>query len=238
MAGGGGDGSANAKLPSFTGLRVVKAPLSGPSEAAATLSGPSTAVSSTPGPGAPTPPPSPLLALQQGLQQGLDQLFGKDAPSLASFSDSLAATSSGSSNVLLSRSFVAPTAGREDIRVVNWARTRSSGKSSSSCDASNEGGISDKPPTRYGGVPVLWTPSIKALWAPLVPLPAPSSTSNAPAAPLPLHQLRLSATSLRLHWCSQAAGAEGLEALGLPFPVGLSADGLRIEIGRERPEGL
>ena len=219
----------------------MKAPSSGPSGASS--SSPSSTTVTSPEPVAPTPFPAPLLALQQGLQQGLDQLLGNNAPSLASVSESFASkssSSSGGSNNRLSRTFVAPKEGQEDIQVVNWARTRSSAKSSGSSsrrggDAANVN-IANEPPTRFGGVPVFWTPSIKALWAPVVPLPAPSS-SNAPA-PLPLHQLRLSATSVRLHWCSQAAGEAGLEALGVPFPVGLSADGLRIEIGRERPEGL
>jgi hypothetical protein len=76
-----------------------------------------------------------------------------------------------------------------------------------------------------GGLPVLWTPQIKALWAPLVPLPAASD-----AVPLSLCRLRLSAKSLRLHWCGQSASSD----LGSPLPIGLSVDGVRIEIGKSQ----
>ena len=93
------------------------------------------------------------------------------------------------------------------ISVGGWAATRSAA----------DGGV------LRGGLPVLWTPQIKALWAPLVPLP-----QGAAALALPLHRLRLSARSLRLHACGQAAS----DALGISLPVGLSVDGVRIEIGR------
>lgn len=89
------------------------------------------------------------------------------------------------------------------IVVRGWAATRSSAE--------------DAP--RRGGLPVLWTPSIKALWAPLVPLPA-----QAEAEQLPLHGLRLSASSLRLHLCGQPQS----DTLGTPLPIGLSVDGVRI----------
>jgi hypothetical protein len=102
---------------------------------------------------------------------------------------------------------------RETIRVRGWAATRSGG---SSDDA-------------IGRVPVLWTPSIKALWAPLVPLPPPAD-----APPLPLHPLRLSASSVRVRGCGQPPS----DALGVPLPFGLTVDGLRIEIGRQTDEPL
>ena len=115
--------------------------------------------------------------------------------------------------------------GRETIRVNGWASTQHNG---------------DGEVGRFGGVPVLWTPSTKTLWAPFVPLPPPSSSAadadtDADAAPpgLPLHQLRLSASSLRLHLCGQPAS----DQLGLPSPIGFSVDGLRIENARagEKP---
>ena len=81
-----------------------------------------------------------------------------------------------------------------------------------------------------GGLPVLWTPQIKALWAPLVPLPEGASE----AEPLALHRLRLSATSLRLQWCGQPPSDD----LGTPLGIGLTVDGVRIEIGRKQPSGL
>lgn len=112
-----------------------------------------------------------------------------------------------------------PAVRRETIDVNGWAATRHNG-------ASGEVG-------RFGGIPVLWTPSTKTLWAPFVPLPPPSSEDGA-AEGLPLHQLRLSGSSLRVHLCGQTASEE----LGMPLPIGFSVDGLRIEIAREGPTPL
>ena len=99
------------------------------------------------------------------------------------------------------------------IRVSGWAATRSAAAGA----------------TPMGGLPVLWTPQIKALWAPLVPLPA---DGGAAAAALNLHNLRLSASGVRLHWCPQPSSDE----LGVPLGVGLSADGLLIEISEKEGE--
>ena len=99
------------------------------------------------------------------------------------------------------------------IRVGGWQRARSGGEA------------------LRGGLPVLWTPQIKALWAPLV---LPWASADGEAEPLALHRLRLSASSLRLQWCGQP----GSQDLGTPLPVGLTVDNVRIEIGRAQPEGL
>jgi hypothetical protein len=99
--------------------------------------------------------------------------------------------------------------GAAAIRVGGWEATRSGGA------------------VLRGGLPVLWTPQIKALWAPLVPLPTDASAGGRDLA---LHPLRLSATSLRLQWCGQAPSHD----LGTSLPVGLTVDGVRIEIGREK----
>jgi len=104
------------------------------------------------------------------------------------------------------------------ISVQGWQRTRSSHG-----DAK-----------RVGALPILWTPTIKALWAPFsvtLELPQPSSTAQQATA-LPLHKLRLSASSLRLQWCPQMPS----DLLGTPLPLGLSVDGVRIEIGPELKE--
>lgn len=98
-------------------------------------------------------------------------------------------------------------AGPPSISVSGWGNTRSSAPEA----------------PRRGAVPVLWTPTIKALWAPLIPFASGSGED----AELPLHKLRLSASSLRLQWCGQSAS----DALGVPLPVGLTVDGVRIEIG-------
>jgi len=83
--------------------------------------------------------------------------------------------------------------------------------------------------SQIGGLPVLWTPRIKALWAPLVPLP-----ESAAVPTMPLHPLRLSASSLRLELCGQPSSPE----LGVPLGIGLSVDGVRIEIGPQQAAGL
>ena len=102
---------------------------------------------------------------------------------------------------------------RETIRVSGWSSTRSS--------------QGDGQYGAVGALPVNWTPSIKALWAPLVPLPLTTQEQG-----MPLHRLRLSCSSLRLQLCGQASQEE----LGVPFPIGLTVDGVRIEIAREDGE--
>lgn len=81
------------------------------------------------------------------------------------------------------------------------------------------------PPRR--GLPILWTPNIKALWAPFVPFPSPRNSSETDK--FPSYPLRLSASALRLHWCGQ----ESSELLGIPIDIGLSIDNVLIEIGPE-----
>ena len=89
------------------------------------------------------------------------------------------------------------------IRVGGWQRARSGGEA------------------LRGGLPVLWTPQIKALWAPLV---LPSAAAEGEAEPLALHRLRLSATSLRLQWCAPVGLGLGL-GLGLGPASGRSSSG-------------
>jgi len=111
--------------------------------------------------------------------------------------------------VLLAPDPLAVTSQRQSIQVQGWSRTRKSRE-----DA----------PVR-GGLPIWWTPSIKALWVRLLPTPlrAASDKSNE----LPVHKLRLSASSLSLQFCGQ----EPSELLGVPLGVGLSMDNVLIEIG-------
>lgn len=103
--------------------------------------------------------------------------------------------------------------GGQQIELSGWAGARVAGEGS----------------RVVGGVPLLWTPEVKALWAPAVPLPAGQG-----GAGLALHSLRISASALRLKPCPQAPTPE----LGRPFPLGLVVDGLRIEIGPALPEPL
>ena len=111
---------------------------------------------------------------------------------------------------------------KQTIQVGGWEQTRVLKTTNSS------GG--EKEIKRNGGLPVLWTPSIKALWAPLVPLPS-SSTDD---SKLPLHRLRLSASAIRLTFCPQKPN----KTLGIPIPIGLVVDNVLIEIGRENEEPL
>lgn len=103
---------------------------------------------------------------------------------------------------------------KQRIEVTGWSKTR----------VLTEEELAEARPN--GGLPVLWTPTIKALWAPLIPLPASESDEeNA----LPLHKLRLSANALRLQLCPQSPS----ETLGIPIPFGLVVDNVLIEIGRQ-----
>uniref|UniRef100_A0A7S1YTW5 Uncharacterized protein n=1 Tax=Ditylum brightwellii TaxID=49249 RepID=A0A7S1YTW5_9STRA len=117
-----------------------------------------------------------------------------------------------------------------DIKLNGWKATQSYENPSQTSSAEEDKRV-------Y--LPVLWTPTIKALWFPFtLSLPffsqedddnKESRTTSPPsktATKLPIHKLRLSVKSAKLHWCPQWPSKE----LGIPFPVGLSVDGLRIEI--------
>jgi hypothetical protein len=84
----------------------------------------------------------------------------------------------------------------------------------------------DNNPKRWGSLPVNWTPTIKALWAPFVPYPDAGSMERE----LPLHKLRLSASAIRLHW----SGLENdikIDNFSVPLGLGLMVDNVLIEIG-------
>lgn len=98
------------------------------------------------------------------------------------------------------------------ISIDNWSQTR----------------VLKEPPQKENDnkrltLPVLWTPSIKALWAPFLSLPSPNDVDK---DGLPFNQLRLSAGALRLRWCPQ----ESTELLGIPIGIGLAVDDVLIEI--------
>lgn len=99
------------------------------------------------------------------------------------------------------------------IEVAGWQKTRVSNPDS---------------PVR-GGLPIWWTPSIKALWVRLLPGLFPLQQASEKENGLPLHRLRLSASSVSLQFCGQ----EPSDLLGIPLPIGLSVDNVLIEIGRE-----
>lgn len=103
---------------------------------------------------------------------------------------------------------------RQKIAVSGWDSTRIVGIESTDC-------------ARYpsSGLPVLWTPTIKALWSPFVPFPPSGDDEDQ----LPLHQLRLSASGVRLRFCGQPKN----ERLGIPLGIGLVVDNVLIEIARQ-----
>lgn len=108
----------------------------------------------------------------------------------------------------------------EDIVVEGWSNTRVHDVTSLS--------------PQYGRLPVLWTPTIKALWAPIV-LFSPSTKNDENKDDdkkeilLPLHKLRLSASALRLQFCGQSPSHD----LGIPIGIGVTVDNLLIEIARQ-----
>ncbi|KAL3943765.1 MAG: hypothetical protein SGBAC_002188 [Bacillariaceae sp.] len=107
----------------------------------------------------------------------------------------------------------------QNIVVSGWKSTRLLGENPAS---------SKRYPKQ--GLPVFWTPSIKALWAPFVPLPSAEDDTSK----LPLHRLRLSASAIRLTLCPQKPSDD----LGIPIPIGLLVDNVLIEISREQKEPL
>ena len=104
-------------------------------------------------------------------------------------------------------------------------------------DGDGEGDGARNARRRYGNVPIFWTPTIKALWAPiLLPLGGKRSGGEDETTSggreeelLPLHKLRLSASSaLRLRRCRRMRSAGEV-----PLGFALVVDNVLIEI-RER----
>ncbi len=118
----------------------------------------------------------------------------------------------------------ASTQNVQNIRVEGWENTRVLTEEENDSD-----------PKRNGGLPVFWTPTIKALWAPFIPLPA--SSDGKEEEELPMHKLRLSASALRLYWSGFQRDiqkddyTEEAYNLGIPIPIGLIVDNVLIEIG-------
>jgi len=117
----------------------------------------------------------------------------------------------------------------QSIHVEGWKNTR--------IVTPQEWNASPNGPERVGNVPVFWTPTIKALWAPWILFSSALSNSNS----LPLHKLRLSASAIRLKWTGfsprrslkQEIAPSDLQTLGMPLGLGLVVDNVLIEIGNE-----
>lgn len=84
---------------------------------------------------------------------------------------------------------------------------------------------------QFGNIPIYWTPTIKALWAPLL-LPG-GIGGKAPATEqlLPLHKLRLSASALRLKRCRRMQSETSTDQGEVPLGLTLVVDNVLIEIG-------
>jgi len=87
---------------------------------------------------------------------------------------------------------------------------------------------------RHGRLPVYWTPTIKALWAPVL-LPGGAngvaSRTTAQRPLLPLRKLRLSASALRLTACRRIPSTASDREGEIPLGVALVVDNVLIEIG-------
>ena len=83
---------------------------------------------------------------------------------------------------------------------------------------------------RFGNIPIFWTPTIKALWAPISVANIFGKEEN---VLLPVHKLRLSASALRMKQCQRVGKSEGEVLLGLALVV----DNVLIEIGEKVESG-
>lgn len=129
------------------------------------------------------------------------------------------------------------------IRVEGWKNTRVLLKEDYEYAA-------EKSPKRWGGVPVYWTPTIKALWGPFIPFAndkddqvnvngdGDGDGDAKDGLLLPLHKLRLSASAIRLHWSGLERDikvdnfSEEDYNLGIPLGLSLIVDNVLIEIGK------
>lgn len=91
---------------------------------------------------------------------------------------------------------------------------------------------------RLGNIPVLWTPTIKALWSPWIAGGLNSiKKEKSFTKELPLHKLRLSASAIRLSWSGLKRRLDHdtcrktKEQMGLSLGFGLIVDNVLIEIG-------
>ena len=90
------------------------------------------------------------------------------------------------------------------------------------------------PPKRFGNIPIYWTPTIKALWAPLL---FPGG-GNEREELLPLHKLRLSVSAISLKRCQRIIDESTNQQEGeIPLGLALVVDNVLIEIGERITSG-
>ena len=85
---------------------------------------------------------------------------------------------------------------------------------------------------RIGSIPIFWTPTIKALWAP-ISFPNIINNEKMHEDLLPVHTLRLSASALRFKQCKRIGKSEG----EIPLGIALVVDNVLIEIGERVNSG-
>lgn len=105
------------------------------------------------------------------------------------------------------------------IQVNGWHKTRRCKEETLNTDVNNS-----RP-----SIDVYWTPTIKALWLPFnLPFFQQYKNKNQQddSNKLPLHKLRLSASSLGIVKCNQDSN----DSLGISFPFGLVVDDVSIQI--------
>jgi len=92
------------------------------------------------------------------------------------------------------------------------------------------------PPKRYGNIPIYWTPTIKALWAPL--LFSGGGNGKEEQELLPLHKLRLSGSAISLKRCQRIIDESTTQQEGeIPLGLALVVDNVLIEIGERIASG-
>lgn len=86
---------------------------------------------------------------------------------------------------------------------------------------------------RFGNIPIYWTPTIKALWAPLISFAKAGNEeiNSLKNELLPLHKLRLSASALRLKRCQRIQSETSSKGGEVPLGLTLVVDNVLIEIG-------
>lgn len=96
---------------------------------------------------------------------------------------------------------------------------------------------------RYGNIPIFWTPTIKALWAPIL-FPGEFGMKKEEEEEeeiLPLHKLRLSASAVRIKKCRRII-SNNLQIEGgkdeLPLGIALVVDNVLIEISEQITAGV
>jgi hypothetical protein len=88
---------------------------------------------------------------------------------------------------------------------------------------------------RFGNIPIFWTPTIKALWAPVC-LPSWGSSNEIDnKQALPVHKLRLSASAIELQFCERVKNEQSSDEI--PLGLALVVDNVMIEIGRRVSSG-